>query len=418
MDILLRQVRLIDPSSPFHQQQADIFIQNGQIVEIGSINRKADQVIDLPGLHVSAGWVDLFAHFQDPGFEYKETLETGARAAAAGGYTDVLILPNTSPALHNKSSVEYIVQRSRTLHVNIHPIAAISKNTEGKDLAEMYDMHASGAVAFSDGLNTIQSSGLMVKALQYLKAINKTVIQLPEDCSISGPGLMNEGVTSTRMGLPGKPDIAEELMIVRDIELARYTDSKLHITGISTAKSVALIQEAKKQGVQVTCSVTPYHLFFTEEDLAGYDTNLKVNPPLRTKKDQNALKEGLMNGAIDCIASHHLPQDKDHKVVEFEYAHYGMIGLETSFAAVKTALSGISEERLTEIFSSKPREIFELPQYSINNGSPACLSLFLPDQTWKPEGFQSKSINSAFKGIELKGKPVGIINKDRVFLNL
>jgi dihydroorotase len=418
MDILLRQVRLIDPSSPFHQQQADIFIQNGQIVEIGSINRNADQVIDLPGLHVSAGWVDLFAHFQDPGFEYKETLETGARAAAAGGYTDVLILPNTSPALHNKSSVEYIVQRSRTLPVNIHPIAAISKNTEGKDLAEMYDMHASGAVAFSDGLNTIQSSGLMVKALQYLKAINKTVIQLPEDCSISGSGLMNEGVTSTRMGLPGKPDIAEELMIVRDIELARYTDSKLHITGISTAKSVALIQEAKKQGVQVTCSVTPYHLFYTEEDLAGYDTNLKVNPPLRTKKDQNALKEGLMNGAIDCIANHHLPQDKDHKVVEFEYAHYGMIGLETSFAAVRTALPGISEERLTEIFSSKPREIFELPQLSINNGSPACFSLFLPDQTWKPESFQSKSTNSAFKGIELKGKPVGIINKDRVFLNL
>ena len=417
MNILIRQVRIIDSSSPFHQQTKDILIENGIITSIGEINQPIDNEINIEGLCVSQGWLDVFSHFNDPGFEYKETLETGANAAAAGGYTDVMIIPNTAPALHNKSSIEYIVERSKKLAVTIHPIAAITKNTEGKELAEMYDMHQSGAVAFSDGINTIQSSGLMMKALQYIKAINRTLIQIPDDKTISANGLMNEGIVSTQLGLPGKPAIAEELMIRRDIELAKYTGSKIHITGISTAKTVELIKEAKVQGIKVSCSVTPYHLCFSDKDLVGYDTNFKVNPPLRTATDVEALKAGILDGTIDCIATHHLPQDSDHKIVEFEYAHYGMIGLETSFAAVRTSLPQLSIEKTIELFSINPRKIFDLPSRSINVNETASLTLFLPDEKWTIESFQSKSKNSAFNKKQLTGKPIGIINKDKLFLN-
>jgi dihydroorotase len=303
------------------------------------------------------------------------------------------------------------------LPVSIHPIGAITKNNEGKELAEMYDMHASGAVAFGDGSTTVQSSGLLLKALQYVKAINKTIIQIPNDKSIAAHGLMNESVVSTRLGLPGLPAIAEELMIVRDIELARYTSSKIHFTGITTAQSVKLIREAKAAGVQVSCSVSPAHLFFTEDDLEGYDTNLKLDPPLRNKADQQALIDGLADGTIDCIASHHLPQDIDHKIVEFEYAKHGMVSLQTSFAAVRTVLSQLSIEDCIKLFSSNPRQIFGMPSVSINKEQAANLTLFLPDETWEVKELHSRSKNSAFLGKQLKGKPVGIINKEKVFLN-
>lgn len=417
MDILLRQVRVIDPSSPFHQQTIDIFIQKGIIVESGNISRSSDHEVNISGLCVSPGWLDIFSHFWDPGFEYKETVETGAATAAAGGFTDVMILPNTNPVLHNKAGIEYIVQRSRNLSVNIHPIAAITKNAEGKELAEMYDMHQSGAVAFSDGTNTVQSGGLLLKALQYIKAINKTIIQLPDDKSVSGTGLMNEGIISTQLGLPGKPAIAEELMIARDIELAQYTNSRLHITGISTARSVELISKARNEGIMVSCSVTPYHLCFSDEDLISYDTNLKVNPSLRTSNDCEALRQAVLNGSIDCIASHHIPQDTDHKIVEFEYAHNGMIGLETTFSVLRTCLPGLSLEKIIQLLCTGPREIFDLPVPSVKINEAACMSLFLPDENWTVGLQKSKSRNSAFTGKTLKGRAMGIINKEKLFLN-
>jgi dihydroorotase len=417
MEILLRQVRIIDPSSPFHQQTIDILVDHGIIKEVGKVDSSTDRQISIDGLHVSQGWLDVFSSFCDPGFEFKETLQTGSDAAAAGGYADVMILPNTSPVVHNKAGIEYIVQRSKDFVTNIHPIAAITKNTEGKELAEMYDMHQSGAVAFSDGTCSIQSSGLLLKALQYLKAIDKAVIQVPDDKSVNPSGLMNEGIVSTQLGLPGKPAVAEELMIARDIELVKYTNSKIHFTGISTAKSVELIRQAKKEGLAVTCSVTPYHLCFTDEDLVQYDTNLKVNPPLRTKEDMKALKQALLDGTIDCIATHHLPQDIDHKIVEFEYAHFGMVGLETSFAVIRTCFPELGLEKTIELLSNKPRSIFDLSINSIDKNSPACLTLFLPEKQWTVEELHSKSKNSPFIGKQLTGKPVGIINKDKVFLN-
>jgi dihydroorotase len=418
MNILVRQARIIDPSSSFHLQTADLLIENGVITSIESaISVGADKIIDVPGLHLSPGWVDVFAHFCDPGFEFKETLESGTAAAAAGGFTDVLVVPNTAPVVHSKATVEYIVQKSRYLPVSVHPLGAITKNNEGKELAEMYDMHASGAVAFSDGTCSVQSSGLLLKALQYLKAVDKTIIQLPDDRAINPGGLMNEGIVSTRLGLPGRPAIAEELMVARDIELVKYTGSRLHFTGISTAKSVALIRKAKSEGLEVTCSVTPYHLYFSDDDLQQYDTNLKVNPPLRTAADRQALQQALLDGTIDCIASHHLPQDIDNKVSEFEYAKYGMIGLQTAFAVVRTAVPQLTPERLVELFATAPRKIFGLAGGEINQGARARLSLFAPDARWTFDQNRSRSANSPFLGASLTGAPVGIINEDKLFLN-
>lgn len=416
MDILLKGVTVIDPSSPFHRQAIDLFIQNGFIVEAGTVNRTADKKISIEGLHIAPGFTDIFSHFCDLGFEHRETLESGAMAAASGGYTDVFVLPNTEPVVHHKSGIEYIVQKSKPLPIDIHPIGAITKNAEGKELAEMYDMHKSGAVAFSDGLNSLQSPGVLVKALQYLRAIDKTIIQIPDDKSISAHGLMNEGIISTQLGLPGKPAIAEEIMIGRDIELAAYSESKLHITGVSTAIGIGLIREAKKGGIRVSCSVTPYHLYFTDEDLIDYDANLKLSPPLRKRSDTESLKEGIEDGTVDCIASHHLPQHTDNKIVEFEYAKNGMIGLETCFAAVRTAMPQLSVERLVELFSTSPRNLFGLSMRPIALNEKVSLSLFLPHKEWTPQTFYSKSKNSAFIGKTLTGKPAGIITKDGLFL--
>jgi dihydroorotase len=416
MEIVLKGVTIIDSSSPFHQQTTDIFVQNGFVVEIGPVSKNSAQEISVEGLHISPGFIDVFSHFCDPGFEFQETLETGALSAAYGGYTDVFVLPNTSPVVHHKSGVEYIVQKSKLLPVSLHPVAAVTKNTAGTELSEMYDMHQSGAIAFSDGLCSIQSPGILVKALQYLKAIDQVLIQLPDDQSISSQGLMNEGIISTQLGLPGKASIAEELMIRRDIELANYTKGKVHITGVSTANGIDLVRQAKQKGINISCSVTPYHLFFTDEDLIGYDTNLKLSPPLRTKEDREGLRAALLDGTVDCIASHHLPQHVDHKVVEFEYAKNGMIGLETCFAAVRTAMPLLPLERLIELLTSAPKKLFGLPLSTINVNQPASWSLFLPDEEWIPQSFYSKSRNSAFLNKRMKGKPLGIIHKDGLFL--
>ena len=245
------------------------------------------------------------------------------------------------------------------------------------------------------------------------------MIQLPDDKAISTTGLMNEGIISTQLGLPGKPAIAEELMIARDIELAKYTDSKIHFTGVSTAKGIELIRKAKSENIAITCSVTPYHLYFCDEDLEEYDTNLKVNPPLRTKADRDELRKAVADGTVDCIASHHSPHEKDSKVVEFEYARYGMINLQTSFAVVRTAMPELPVERLIELFCSAPRKIFDLSSSSIKENETVCLTLFSEDQKWvfNEAGNHSLSANSPFFGKELTGRPFGVINKDKVFLN-
>ncbi len=418
MKVLIKQAHIVSSSSPFNGQVKDVLIVDGLIAKIAdTISENADELIEINHLHLSIGWMDIFSNFADPGYEQKETLESGAAAAAAGGFTDVMVVPNTNPAISSKSQVEYIVGKAANLPVNIYPIAAVTKNAEGKELAEMYDMHSSAAVAFSDGTQPIQSPGVLLKALQYVKAVHATVIQLPDDKSISKNGLMNEGITSTQLGLPGRPAIAEELMIARDIELLKYTGSKLHITGVSTKKGIELITEAKKQGLQLTCSVTPYHCWFCDEDLVGYDSNLKLDPPLRTREDLMATRQAVQEGTIDCIASHHMPQHWDDKTCEFEYAKNGMIGLETLFGVMNAVLN--NTEQLVEQLTIAPRKIFGLAIPVINEGEKATLSLFVPAEKYVFDAsmIRSRSQNSAFVGKELKGKVIGIINKGKIVLN-
>ena len=435
MKVLIKQATIIHSSSPFNGQQKDIFIQDGIIQLIkDQISETADVYIEQVGLHVSIGWMDIYSHFCDPGYEFRETLETGAMAAATGGFTDVLVLPNTNPVVHAKSQVEYVIQKSKELVANIHPLGAVTKNAAGAELAEMYDMKQSGATAFTDGSNSIQSPGLLLKALQYVLAFDGTILQVADDKSINPQGLMNEGIISTQLGLPGKPAIAEEIMIARDIELVKYTESKIHFTGISTKKGIELINKAKADGLQVSFSVTPYHAVFCDEDLLEYDTNLKVNPPLRTREDMLAVRAAILSGEADAIASHHIPQNYDSKVCEFEYAKYGMIGLETLFGVVWSMVSlGSAQDfgesatgnnqsaidYLIEKLTVSPRKIFGLDVPEIKEGVTASLTLFNPatEFVFDETMIASKSKNTPFIGRPLKGKVIGIVNGNKIHLN-
>lgn len=421
MKFLIQQAKVTDPLSPLEGKKQDILIESGVIKDIQpAIQASADRVIAGQDLHISPGWVDLFAEFGDPGYEYKETLETGAAAAAAGGFTDVLVVPNTKPVIDNKTQVSYIKGRSAALPVNVHPIGAISRGAEGKELAEMYDMREAGALAFSDGLYPVQSSGVLLKALQYVKTFDGILIQIPDDRSVGPNGLVHEGIVSTRLGLPGKPMMAEELLVARDIKLARYAESKLHFTGVTSPRSLEYIRRAKDAGLSITCSVTPYHLFFTDEDLMkGYDTNLKVYPHLRPEKERNLLREAVADGTIDCISSHHRPHEKDSKVLEFEYAKYGMTGLETCYSALKLAMPEIPEARWVELLSTNPRTIFGLPAATIQKDKPASVTIWdaAAHITVNDAFFRSRSRNSAYSGMTLPGKVLGVINGNKASLH-
>ncbi|MEQ1554897.1 MAG: dihydroorotase [Ferruginibacter sp.] len=418
MNVLLQQVTIICSTSAFNKQVKDILILNGTIKQIAN-NIAAENYVVVKGnnLHVSIGWMDIFSNFAEPGYEYREDFETGANAAMAGGFTDVMLIPNTKPIVDSKAKVEFVKQRFVKTALNIYPIGAITTDTNGNTLTEMYDMYNSGAIAFSDGIKSIQQSGILLKALQYTNAKNAVIIQIPNDISISEGGLMNEGIESTKLGLPGSPAIAEEIMIARDIELLSYSNSTLHITGVSTNKGLTLIKAAKQNGLKITCSVTPYHLFFSDKDLINYDTNLKVTPSLRTIEDVNALQAGLINGDIDCIASHHAPYSWDEKVCEFEYAKNGMITLQTMYGTINDILN--DTEALVKLFTENNRNIFGIPTPLIEEGANACITIFEPDTEYIFEECMivSKSKNSAFVGQKMKGKIVGIVNKGMMVLN-
>ncbi len=407
MSLLIKNATISDPLSPLHGKKSDILIRKGSISSIGkNLKDKAERVIEGKNLYVSPGWVDVLADYCDPGYEHRESIDSGLAAAAAGGFTDVLIVPNTQPAIATKSVLEYVQKKGSGYGVQLHVLGAVSRNIEGKDLAEMMDMYHSGAIAFSDGWHPVQNAGLMMKALEYVKAFNGVIVQLPVQASLSQGGLMNEGETSVRLGMSGIPNIAESLLVQRDIELVRYTRSRIHFSGVSTPESLALIKAAKKEGLDVTCSVTPYHLMFTEQALQQYESVYKVEPPLRTEAERKLLVKALTDGTIDCIATHHCPQDWDAKIKEFEYAQPGMIGQETCLSMLLAAAPKVELARWIELLSVNPRKIFGLPQATIAEGAKASITVFDPDASWTYDSSNKKSlgINSPWLGKELTGK--------------
>lgn len=428
MQVHIRQVRITDKESEFHNKIADIIIKDGIISKITpSAKKSGEGSIEVDGkkvysankadgqLCVSIGWLDLVADYAEPGYEHKETIQSGLAAAAAGGFTDVCVVPNTSPAASTKSVVEFILKKADGNIVNLHPLGSISQNIEGKNLAEMMDMQAHGAVAFTDGWKPLQSAGLMLKALEYVKAFNGTLIQIPEDTSIASGGLMHEGIASTRLGMAGIPAESETIIIGRDLQLLRYTNSRLHFTGVSTAEGVDMIRKAKKEKLNVTCSVTPYHLALTDEALAGYDSLYKVSPPLRSEKDRQALIKGLKDGTIDCITSHHHPQEWDAKVKEFEYAAYGMNIQEIAYNIVLSGIADkVEEERIIEAFSGGPRKVLGLQEQTIAKGAVASLTLFTTNGNTPVDEKKSAGMNNPYLNKVLPGKVIGIVNNDKV----
>lgn len=411
---------MIDPQSSYHDKVVDLLIEDGVIKNIGARITAKDETIEAKGLCVSPGWVDVFADYKEPGYEHKETIASGLAAAAAGGFTDVLLAPNTQPVVSTKSIVQYVQQAAAGNAVSLHPIGAATQNAEGKELAEMLDMRANGAVAFGDGWKPVQNANLALKALEYVKAFNGIMIQMPIDASLAAGGLMNEGIVSTGLGMAGIPALGETIMLHRDIQLLRYTGSKLHVTGITTAESVAMIKKAKAEGLNITCSVTPYHLALTDDILSSYDSAYKVAPPLRSETDRMALVKGLKDGVIDCIASHHRPHEWDAKTKEFEYAADGMAVQELTFNILWDVLKKyVTIDRLVEAMTTIPRDIFGLPQAGIAKGSKASLTLFTTEgnNTLAAENAKSAGMNNPFAGKALNGKIIGVINNGITLLN-
>lgn len=417
MNLLIKQATVIDSTSQFNGRVVDILIEKGVITQIKKniVPEKGIKTIEADGLHVSAGWLDMQVNFCDPGYEHKETLVNGLKSAAKGGFTTVCLMSGTNPPLHNKAQIEYVVNRAKGNLVDVLPIGTLSHNQEGKDLSEMYDMKLSGAVAFSDYKKTAKDAGLILRALQYSQNINSFIIAHCDDKTISHDGLVNEGVMSTKLGLKGIPALAEEIMLQRNIQILEYTGGKMHIPTISTKGSVELIKKAKAKKLNITCGVAAYNLLLDDSELEGFDTNYKVNPPLRTKDDIDALKKGIADGTIDVIVSDHNPQDIESKDLEFDLADDGMVGLESCFGVVNTALSTrLSLETMIDTLTKNPRTILGLDSVTIKEGVEANLTLFNPNKKYVFEKSQivSSNKNSGLIGKELKGAVIGVFNKN------
>ena len=415
MNLLIKSATIIDPNSPFNQQTADLLLEKGIITRIAPEIETDAEVFEADGKFVSPGFFDLNCNIGELGLETKEDLYTGTKAAAAGGFTGIALMPNTVPPVHSKAEIEYLLNRAQKNLVDVYPLGAISHKREGKDLAEMYDMYLSGARAFTDGNRPVQDAGLMERALLYAQGFDALVFSYPEDTAIAGKAKINEGEISTLLGMKGIPSLAEELMIARDLYLAEYTVSKIHFSTISTARSVELIREAKRKGIEVTCDVAAHHLILTDEALTGFDSLYKVKPPLRTQDDVAALIEGLRDGTIDAIVSQHTPHEIEFKDVEFEVAEYGMIGLQTAFPLSLKA--GLDIDMVIQKLAICPREILNIEASVITEGQPANLVVFDPRAEWEynSKNNRSKSANSPFMGQQLTGKILLTCNNNYLY---
>lgn len=419
MNVLIKQAKVVCPQSSFHNKTVDILIENGTISQIKkSIPAAGVKTIEANGLMVSIGWLDMQANLCDPGFEHKEDLESGLKAAAAGGFTGLGVVSGTNPPLHNKAQIEYIINRSNTNLVDVYPIGTLSQNQEGKDLSEMYDMKLAGAVAFSDYKNPVKDAGLVLRALQYTTNIGSFIITHCDDKSISHGGQMNEGETSTMLGLKGIPALAEEIMLQRNIAVLEYAGGKMHIPTISTKGSVDLIKKAKANGLQITCGVAAHNLLLDDSVLTDFDSNYKVNPPLRNKKDVEALRKALENGVIDVVVSDHRPQDIECKDLEFDLADNGIIALQSAYASALTGMKG-EAEALVNALTINPRKILGLELPKIEEGQKANLTLFTAEgeTVLSEKDILSRSKNTPFIGKTLQGKVIGAINNNKGYWN-
>jgi dihydroorotase len=421
MIFLIKQVTVVDSTSTYNGKVVDILIEKGIITQIKkSITiDKSIKVIHAESCYVSLGWIDMQANFCDPGSEHKETLESGLKAAAKGGFSAVCVMSGTNPPIHNKAQVEYIIHKSHDTPVTVFPIGTISHNQEGKDLSEMYDMKMAGAVAFSDYKKPINDSGLILRALQYSKNIDSFIITHADDTTISHGGQMNEGVVSTKLGLKGKPALAEELMIQRNIQILEYTGGKIHFPTISTKGSIEIIKRAKAEGLMVTAGVAAHNLLLDDTAVEGFDTNYKVNPPLRSKDDVSAIRKAIDSGIIDVVVSDHNPQDTESKDLEFDLADAGIINLQTAFNCVISAMPKITADKIATVFALNPRRILGIKQTSIQEQQPACLTIFSLVQKSKltEDSNFSKSKNSPFMNKEMNGKVIAVVNKGKLVLS-
>ena len=416
MNLIIRNAKIIDPKSNFHNQIVDLKIVDGKFEKIGvNISNSYNlQEINLDNLHVSQGWFDSSVSFGEPGFEDRETIPNGLLTAAKSGFTAVCLQPNSYPVIDNQSQINFVKNKALGFATDLYPIGALTKNSEGIDLAELFDMKNAGAIAFGDYNKNIENPNLMKIVLQYVQDFDGLIIAFSEDNKIKANGLVNEGIVATQLGLKGIPNLAEELQIARNLFLLDYTGGKLHIPTISTAKSVELIREAKAKGLQVTCSVAVHNLVLTDQKLTNFDTRVKVSPPLRTETDAKGLLAGILDNTIDAITSDHNPIDIEHKKMEFDLAKNGTIGLESAFGILMTVLP---IEKIIEKLTT-PKSIFGLENVSINENNVANISLFNIDENWifTKDNIISKSKNSAFLNEKMIGKAHGIYNNTQLII--
>jgi len=417
MNLLIKSAIIFDKKNPLHQKKRDLLIEKGIITKIAPTIKppKNCKELMLPNLHISVGWFDSSVSFGEPGFEERETLENGLLTAAKSGFTAVAINPITHPTTDNRASVEYLKSKASSFATDCYPIGSVTKNASGEEMAEMYDMQQAGAIAFNDYKRPIKNPNLLKVTLQYAQAFNGLLMSFPQEELIVNNGLANESEEIIQIGLKGNPNLAEELQIIRDLYILDYTGGRLHIPTISTAKSVKLIKEAQKEGLDVTCSVSAHHLTLTDKELRNFNSNYKVSPPLRTLKDIKALQKGVKDGTITMVTSDHQPYDVENKKKEFAYAKSGTIGLESMFGAINSVLD---LEDFIDSITYEPRATFGLKQAEIKEGATANLSLFNPDKDWTftNESILSTSDNSAFIGKRLKGETYGIFNKNQLIL--
>lgn len=419
MKILIQSATISDPNSSHHLKKKNVLIQNGRIVEITSKKITADKVIEAEGMILSTGWVDMGTFVGDPGLEYKEDLESAGKAAAAGGFTEIVMLPNTVPAVQSKNEVNYITKGNDSRLVQIYPMGAVTLKNAGEELTEMIDLNASGAVAFSDGLKPVWNTDIFVKSLQYLQKFDGLLINHPEDIWLNMFGQMNEGKNSTILGLKGMPKIAEDLAVSRDVELLGYSGGRLHFARLSSAKALDLVRAAKKKKLNLTCDIAAYQALLDDSLLEDFDTNYKVNPPLREKVDLSALIGGLKDGTIDVLTSGHLPQDTESKVLEFDHADFGIINLQTFASQLASLSKHVDVHVLVEKVTGAPRKLLKLTIPTIEKDEKANLTLFDPTEKWvfTEESSYSKSKNSPWIGKEIVGKAKAVFNNSKFWMD-